>query len=71
MARTKNFLQFGIMQRIYQGSGAIKMIPNILETEGWSRVMIVVDPGLNKAGLIKPFEELLKKAGVLQCSLRH
>ena len=26
--------------------------------------MIVADPGLNKAGLIKPFEELLKKAGV-------
>ena len=64
MARTKKYLQFGIMQRIYQGSGCIQMIPNILETEGWKRVMVIADPGLNKAGLIKPFEELLKNAGV-------
>lgn len=64
MARTKKYLQFGIMQRIYQGSGCITMIPSILEDEGWKRVMIVADPGLNKAGLIKPFEKILKDAGV-------
>lgn len=64
MARTKKYLQFGILQRIYQGSGCIQMIPNILETEGWSRVMIIADPGLHKAGLVQPVEDLLKGAGI-------
>lgn len=64
MARTKKYLQFGIMQRIYQGSGCIQMIPNILETEGWDRVMLIADPGLYKAGVIDPFEKMLKEAGV-------
>ena len=64
MARTKKYLQFGIMQRIYQGSGCIQMIPQILETEGWVRVMLIVDPGLYKAGVIDPFEKMLKEAGI-------
>lgn len=64
MARTKKYLQFGIMQRIYQGSGSIQMIPNILQTEGWKRAMLVVDPGLYKAGVIEPFEKMLKEAEV-------
>lgn len=64
MARTKKYLQFGIMQRIYQGSGCVKMIPNILETEGWKRVMMIADPGLNQAGVMKPFEAMLKAAQI-------
>ena len=31
MARDKRYLQFGIMQRLYQGSGCISVIPHILE----------------------------------------
>jgi len=64
MARTKKYLQFGIMQRIYQGSGCICMIPDILEIEGWKKVMIVADPDLNKTGVIKPFEKMLKEANI-------
>jgi len=61
MAKTKKYLQFGIMQKIYQGSGAISTIPSILETEGWKRVMLVADPGLYKAGVIEPIEKLLRE----------
>ena len=44
MAREKKYLQFGIRQRLYQGSGCISVIPQILETEGWKRVMLIADP---------------------------
>ncbi len=43
------------------------MIPRILASEGWKRVMIVADPGVEKAGLIKPFEKMLKDKGVEYC----
>ena len=59
MAREKKYLQFGIRQRLYQGSGCISMIPDILATEGWHRVMLVADPGLYAAGVIKPIEDML------------
>lgn len=64
MARTKKYLQFGIMQRIYQGSGCISMIPDILKTEGWKKVMLVADPDLRKAGIMEPFEKMLTECGV-------
>jgi len=57
----------GVKQNIYQGSGSISVIPKILESESWERVMLVADPGVEKAGLIKTFEDMLKKAGVEYC----
>ena len=62
MARDKKYLQFGIRQRLYQGSGCISVIPQILEMEGWNRVMLVADPGLYGAGVIQPIEDMLKAA---------
>ena len=56
------FLQFGIRQKIYQGSGCISVIPQILEAENWKRVMLIADPGLYSAGVIKPVEDMLKAA---------
>jgi alcohol dehydrogenase class IV len=61
MAKEK-YLQFGVRQRIYQGPGCISVIPRILETEGWKRVMLIADPGLYAAGIIKPVEDMLKAA---------
>ena len=61
MAREKKFLQFGIKQNLYQGSGTIQAIPEILKTEGWNRVMLVADPDLYKAGVIDPIEKILKE----------
>jgi alcohol dehydrogenase class IV len=55
-------LQFGLEQKYYQGSGCIKALPQILETEGWKRVMLVADPDLYKAGVIAPIEQLIKDA---------
>ena len=57
----------GVKQNIIQGSGAISAIPKVLSDQGWKRVMIVADPGVEKAGLVKPFEELLNEAGVPYC----
>ncbi|MCI8853788.1 MAG: iron-containing alcohol dehydrogenase [Lachnospiraceae bacterium] len=66
--RTKKYLQFGIRQRLYQGSGCISMIPEILETEGWKRVMLIADPALYNIGVIEPIENLLKESeGVEYC----
>ena len=62
MARAKNYLQFGIRQRLYQGSNCISVLPQILQKEGWKRVMLIADPGLYRAGVIKPVEDLLKNA---------
>ena len=62
MAREKNYLQFGIRQRLYQGSGCISVIPKVLETEGWRRVMLIADPVLYDMGVIEPIEQLLKQA---------
>lgn len=64
MAMQKKYLQFGIMQRLYQGSGCIIMIPHILKVEKWNRVLLVADPGLYNAKVIQPFEDLLKEARV-------
>ena len=57
----------GVPQILYQGSGCIKEIPDILQSEGWKRVMIVADPGVDKAGMIKQFEDILEGAGVPFC----
>jgi alcohol dehydrogenase class IV len=57
----------GVKQNLYQGSGSIRAIPKILEAESWKRVMIVADPGVEKAGLVKPFEKLLKDCGADYC----
>lgn len=62
MPKKKRYLQFGIRQKLYQGSGCISVIPQVLETEGWKRVMLIADPGLHQAGAIKPIEEMLKKS---------
>ena len=55
---------FGVKQTIYQGSGSIDKIPEILEAEDWKRVLLVADPGVLKVGGIAPFEKLLQDAGV-------
>jgi alcohol dehydrogenase class IV len=65
----EKFLQFGVRQKIYQGPGCISVIPRVLETEGWKRVMLVADPGLYKAGVIKPVEALLKAAPGVEYTL--
>jgi len=61
----------GVRQKIYQGSGAIAAIPKILAAEGWKRVMIVADPGVDKAGMIKPFEDMLTKEGFEYCKFTN
>lgn len=62
----KKFRPFNV-NKIYQGSGSISVIPEILELEGWKRVMVVADPGVVKFGSIKPVEEMLKNAGIEYC----
>ena len=57
----------GVKQSIYQGSGAISAIPEILTFERWQRVMIMADPGVAKGGMIKSLEEMLKTAGIEYC----
>jgi len=57
------YSSFSIDQQIYQGSGCIQVIPDILKKEGWQRVLIVCGPSLLKTGAIKAFETMLTDAG--------
>ncbi len=69
MAREKKYLQFGIRQRLYQGSGCISVIPQILKTENWTKVMLIADPGLYKGGVIEPIEKLLRETEGIEYSV--
>ncbi len=60
----REFLLFGIMQGIYQGSGSISMIPNILKKENWKKVLLVLDPALHQSGALDPIKNLVKGSGV-------
>jgi len=53
---------FGMKQTVYQGSGCIAKIPEILEAEGWKRVLLVVDPGVLKVGSADSIIKLLDEA---------
>lgn len=57
------FSPLSISQQVYQGSGCIQAIPEVLKKEGWKRVLIVCGPSLLKTGAIKTFEKLLDDAG--------
>ena len=57
------FRGFGAKQTIYQGHGCISKIPDILEDEGWKKVLLCIGPTLIKNGTAQVFEDLLKSAG--------
>lgn len=55
---------FGVKQYIYQGSGSICMIPEICKGEGWNRVLLVIDPGVLKAGAADSIIKIVEDAGL-------
>lgn len=57
------YKHFGIRQKIYQGSGCISVIPEILEAEGWKRVLVAVGPTFMKLDAFRRIEEMLKAGG--------
>jgi alcohol dehydrogenase class IV len=58
---------FGIKQTIYQGSGCIQKIPEILKAQGWQRVMLVIGPHVLDTGTGRKIVDLLEKSGVEYC----
>ena len=60
----QKYRAFGVKQTIYQGSGCIVKIPEILKAEGWNRVLLVVGPNILKAGGSQKIEDMLKNAGI-------
>ena len=61
--RKELYKQFGIQQKVYQGSGCISLIPQILETEGWKRILLVVGPTFMKLEPFRQVEQMLKDGG--------
>ena len=59
-------LSFTVTQptRIHFGPGSIHTLPEILATEGVTRPLLVMDPGLIKAGQDRPVIDPLEAAGV-------
>ncbi|MFC7393479.1 iron-containing alcohol dehydrogenase [Scopulibacillus cellulosilyticus] len=58
------FHTFEIPTVIKHGIGAIKHLGDEVKKLGVTRVMLVTDPGIYNAGVTKPVEESLKKAGI-------
>jgi alcohol dehydrogenase class IV len=54
---------FGVRQTIYQGSGCIRVIPDILKAEGWKRVLLVAGPTFLKLDACRKLEAMLKDGG--------
>jgi alcohol dehydrogenase len=50
--------------RLIFGAGAIAGLADLVKAEGGSKVFLVVDPGLKKAGLLKKVTDPLKKAKI-------
>ena len=52
---------FGVKGYVYSGSGSISVIGKICKSEGWKKVLLVIDPGVLSAGgadsIIKHVEE--------------
>lgn len=58
---------FGVKQTIYQGSGCIQKIPDILRAEGWHRVMLVIGPHILKTENGRKMLDILDRSGVEYC----
>ena len=59
----KTYSAFGINQSVYQGSGCVDMLPEILQKEKWKRVLVVAGPSIIRTGAIKRFEKILNDCG--------
>ncbi|MEQ1951487.1 iron-containing alcohol dehydrogenase [Mesorhizobium sp. CN2-181] len=55
---------FNTVGRIVFGEGAVSRIGALAAARGWSRVLLVTDPGLVRLGLIKPSIQSLEAAGI-------
>lgn len=59
-----NFHQFELPTVVKHGIGSIKHIGEEIKNLGVTKVLLVTDPGIYKAGVTKPIENLLKQAGI-------
>ena len=48
----------------YQGSGAISVLPEICAAEGWSKLFLVIDPGVLENGVADGIIKVIKDAGL-------
>ncbi|KKM11396.1 alcohol dehydrogenase [Clostridiales bacterium PH28_bin88] len=60
----RNAFGFAIAGEMVFGNGSVNKLGSIVKKLGGSRVLVVTDPGLAKAGLLATVEGLLKDAGV-------
>jgi alcohol dehydrogenase class IV len=56
-------MEFGIPQRLYQGAGSVSKLSEILDMEGWKRIMLIAGPTLYKNGVIEPIESIIRESG--------
>jgi len=61
---SNTYTGFGIKQTVYQGSGCVAQIPEILRAEQWKRVLIVAGPNFIKTDGYRRITEMLDAAGV-------
>jgi alcohol dehydrogenase len=52
-----------LRNRVYFGIGAIARLPEVVAAAGGSRVFVVTDPGVRRAGLVDPLLDALAYAG--------
>lgn len=57
------YKHFGARQTVYQGSGCISVLPDILKAEGWKRILLVAGPTFLKLDAFRKVEEMLVAGG--------
>ena len=62
MLDLRKIKSFEMPTKVVAGAGSIAELPKFLEEEGINRPLIITDPGIKDAGLLKKLEEVLKKA---------
>lgn len=58
------FRAIGQKQYVYQGSGCIRMIPQIFKSEGWRKALLAIDPGVYKMGGADSIIKVVEDAGI-------
>ena len=59
-----NSFGFELPTRIEYGPGIVRKLPQIAARLNLQRIVLVADPGVTAAGLLKPVCDHLEKAGI-------
>ena len=60
----EKYRPFGVKGYVYSGSGSISVIGKICNSEGWKKLLLVIDPGVLAAGGADSIIKTVEAAGL-------